>query len=41
MRLIVILFVAVIAIFGGKPTGNAENYLEKGKQLIACQRTGH
>ena len=40
MRLVVILFVAFLSIFSGKPAKNTEVYLEKGKQLIAYQITG-
>lgn len=40
MRLFVILFVAFLSIFSGKPAKNTEVYLEKGKQLIAYQITG-
>lgn len=40
MRLLLILFVALLSIFGGRPAEKAEIYLEKGTELIAFQRTG-
>lgn len=40
MRLLLILFVALFSIFGGKPTEKARIYLEKGSELIAYQMTG-
>lgn len=36
----VLLFVAVLSIFSGKPANKTEVYLQKGKQLIAFQATG-
>lgn len=40
MYFLVILLIAMLSIFGGRPAEKVEVYLEKGKQLIAFQATG-
>ncbi len=40
VRLLLILFVALLSIFGGRPAEKAEIYLENGTGLIAYQQTG-
>ena len=40
MRLLLVLFITLFSVFGGRPTEKTEIYLEKGKQLIAFQVSG-
>lgn len=40
MRLLLILFITMISVFGGRPTEKAKVYLEKGSEVIAFQMTG-
>lgn len=40
MRLLIILLLAVVSLFGGRPADQVEIYLEKGNQLVAFQVTG-
>ena len=40
MKLMVLLFSAMLLLFTGKPAHRTQVYLEKGKQLIAFQATG-